>query len=197
MSAAAKDPAARRRRAVALVTVLLGAGLLAGAWIAVEPSRPAFALVVTMMTVGLVPFLGEWAARHLPRPAVAVASWEGRIFRWMGVWRVIRILDAVGWNRAVGRGAGAISGREGLRDLDRSTRGSIAAHGIGALIHLVLAGALAAIGHLLVAALVLLGGAVFHAYPVMIQRAVRLRLAPVLARAHAHPQYLDSQGPTG
>ncbi len=181
MSAPA-DPGRGRRRATSAVVGVVGILLLVGAWTAVGPHHPVFALVVTMMSFGLVPFLGRPLARHLPRWLIDVPPTERMLHRVMGVGVVMRVLDAVRWNKSLGRGRGTAGTRAGLRAVDRHTRESLAAHGVGALVHAGAAAAAAMAGAWDVAGLVLFGGLAVHVYPVLIQRAVRLRLAPLLTR---------------
>ncbi|GEM_PF-5735841 len=76
-------------------------------------------------------------ARHLPRWLVDAHPSERRLHRILLVPQVISLLDAVGWNAFIGRRRGSGSTREVLRAIERSTRGNIAAHGVGAGVHLV------------------------------------------------------------
>lgn len=174
--------AVRSRRAVSATVGVLGTVLLVTAWEAIGPDRPVFAVVVGMLSFGLVPFVGDAVAPHLPRWLVDAQPRERRLHRILLVPQVISLLDAVGWNTFIGRRPGSGSTREGLRAIERSTRGNIAAHGVGAGVHLVVGIACAVGGSADVALLVLALGAVMHVWPVLIQRAVRLRLMPLLAR---------------
>ncbi len=176
------DPGRGRRRATSAVVGAIGVLLQIGAWATVGPRHPVFALVVTMTSFGLVPFLGRPLAPHLPRWLLDVPPGERVLHRLLGIGLVMRVLDAVRWNASLGRGRGTAGTRAGLRAVDRHTRESLAAHGVGALVHAGAAVAPAAAGAWGVAGLVLFGGLAAHVYPVLIQRAVRLRLAPLLAR---------------
>lgn len=177
-----RRPGARGRRLTSAVVGTAGISLLVGAWHAIGPRHPAFALVVSMLSFGLVPFVGDALAPRVPRWLREAPQRERVLHRALFVPQIGRALDAIGWNAFVGRPRGAGGTREALRGIERSTRGNLAAHGTGLAVHLLAAIASAVAGAPGVAALVLATAVPLHLYPILIQRAVRLRLARVLAR---------------
>lgn len=177
-----RPPAARRRRFTSAVVGSAGLALLACSRSAIGPRYPVLAPVSAMLSFALVPFVGATIAPRLPRWTTDAPPCEAAVHRWLLLPQVMVVLDAIGWNTSIGRGRGAASTRAGLRDIDRSTRESIAAHGAGLVLHLVVTLLCLATRSRRQGVAVLSLGVVMHLYPVMIQRAVRVRLGPLLAR---------------
>ena len=107
---------------------------------------------------------------RLDGPWFGVGRRERTWHRRAGVDGYRRMLRAVGWEAVVGRVRGFDGRRAGLPGLDRHTRLSEASHLLGGAAALVLLGADGR-GALLAVAL--------HAHPVLLQRALRARIAVV------------------
>ncbi len=106
-----------------------------------------------------------------------VSGREHRWHRYLGVGLFRRVLRAVGWDGVVGRVRRFDGTRAGLAVLDRHTRLSEASHlagvaaGVAAALVALAAGRPASAARRLALALVL------HTHPVLLQRAVRARIA--------------------
>jgi hypothetical protein len=111
-----------------------------------------------------------------------VSPREVRVYRALGALGFMRLLRAIGWERAMRIGQTFEMKRATLADYERATRHGENAHALLFVATLVGALGLAAAGEV-AGALWLVGmGVVFHVYPVMLQRTQRARLQPLLAR---------------
>ena len=70
--------------------------------------------------------------------------------------------------------------KAGLPFRARAARGGASAHGASFVIHIILAGVALFTGYQWGAVWILLPGVVLHLYPVLLQRAILLRLQPLL-----------------
>lgn len=95
------------------------------------------------------------------------------------------LLDVSGWNRHVLKPLRGFSGkRAGLLSLEQGVQASVVSHGVCFGIHVLLAAlALFSRRPWSAALWMLLPGVVFHLYPVLLQRALMLRLQPLLDKA--------------
>ncbi len=141
-----------------------------------------------LVAVALHAGLMRWAVDALPavNPALRqrwfrVKTWEPGLYRRLGAYRFMRLLRAVGWEDFRRDAVGFTGRREALARLERATREAETNHmliGSGGL--LLALGAVkrrywdAALWQVILVT-------VLHAYPVMLQRTLRARLA----RGHA------------
>jgi hypothetical protein len=94
------------------------------------------------------------------------------------------LLERSGWNRRLAEPMRGFDGsRAGLRSLERSVQGAASAHGTCFAIHALLAAVALFTGHRWGALWMLLPGVVPHLYPVLLQRAIMLRLQPLLDKS--------------
>jgi hypothetical protein len=84
--------------------------------------------------------------------------------------------------------------RAGLPLRAQAARGGASAHGASFAVHLVLAALAFFTGYPWGAVWILLPGVVLHLYPALLQRAILLRLEPLLR--HAEGQSLEARGPS-
>lgn len=118
-----------------------------------------------------------WA---LPLPLRAgwfwVRPWEAPLYRRLGVYGYMRLLRAAGWERLRREAQGFGGTRATLRHYERRTREAEFSHVLlgGITLGLALLSGLRGQGD--TAAWLLATGLFFHAYPVMLQRALRERL---------------------
>lgn len=173
----------------AAFTLVLIALLIVG-WAVIGPQSPVYVFVVTAGTFGLAPFIGGPAERWLwsnPTAAKAfvVGPHEVRWWRLLGVAAFDRLLELCRWNRLM---ADRFDGtRAGLPSFSRAVRSSMTAHGLGFLVHLVLAVAALAAGHP-GSALAIFGlGLPLHLYPAALQRMILWRLQQLPATLRPVP----------
>lgn len=123
-----------------------------------------------------------------------VRDWESPIYRRLGVWWSMRLLRRIGWERIM-RGARPFAGtRESLTTLDRATQMSEFGHSILAIFGTVLAATAVGVRAFDAAAWLFGLTVLLHAYPILLQRAVRSRIqrvrrteARLTCRARPHP----------
>jgi hypothetical protein len=113
---------------------------------------------------------------------------ERALHRLVGVEIFGRMLERSGWNR---RNAWLMQGlpltKARLAWRAEAARGGIAAHGACFAVHVLLAGLALGTGHPWGAALLVAPGVILHLYPALLQRALLLRLEPLLrAEASRH-----------
>ncbi len=168
------------RKPYAVVIVLSGAAAVAGvAWAAGDAlglDSFAFAWVTHFLLMLWMSAILAALPPRLDGPWYRVRSWEPRWYRRLGVWHFMRLLRAVGWERAM-RGRRAFDGtRASLAGLDRDTRGSECGHLVLAVVGVVLVMVVGAVrGWAAVTWLAVLT-IVLHGYPVLLQRAMRHRV---------------------
>ena len=160
------------------------AGLLVVCWFARGPDHPVYGLLTASWTLVLGPVLAAPVMLRLPDRWFHVRAGEHRLHRALGVGAFAWLLDRSGWNRHVALPMRGFTGaRAALRALDLSVRGALSAHGAGFALHLALAALALVTGHPWGAAWILLAGAIVHLYPALLQRAILLRLQPMLERS--------------
>ena len=158
-----------------LVGLLFSGGLAVAGWLAIGPDHFVYAVVsqVGFMFTGLLigPILVDVARIRYP-----VAPTEARIFTFLGSGLLLSFLRAIGWNNVIAKMRqqrdGTIAPRQFLRGTELSETGHLI--GLVATAILVMIAALAS--HPRGATQVLLIGVLLHAYPVMIQRMLRIRI---------------------
>ena len=124
--------------------------------------------------------------RPLPRQWFRVPDGERVLHRVLGVGIFWRLLDVIGWNRLITRMRAFSGTKAGLVSLEQSARAGAIAHGICFAIHAVLAVCALSTKHPWSGALwMLLPAVIPHVYPVLMQRAILLRLQPLLDNAAA------------
>jgi hypothetical protein len=147
-------------------------------------AAPWYAMGVTWGTCALVPAVPAPAlVRRVPPQWFRVPTGERLIYRIAGVEIFGWLLDVSGWNRLITPMRG-FSGKAGLLSLEQHARAGAIAHGICFAIHVLLAVLALFSRHPLSGALwMLLPGVVVHLYPVLLQRAIMLRLQPLLDKS--------------
>jgi hypothetical protein len=154
-------------------------------WFVFGPGNPWYAVMVAWGTCSLEPAVFAPVFRRAPRQWFRVPTGERLIHRIAGVEIFGWLLDVSGWNRLITPMRG-FSGKAGLLSLEQHARAGAIAHGICVAIHVLLA-ALAFFRKdpwtralWSAARWMLLPGVVVHLYPVLLQRAMILRLQPLL-----------------
>lgn len=124
-------------------------------------------------------------APRLEGPCFEVSAREVHLYRALGALRFMRILRAIGWERAMRVGESFELKRATLVDYERATRHGENAHAILFVLTLLASIAMALCGAGSGVPWLVGMGVVFHVYPVMLQRTQRARLQPLLARSGA------------
>lgn len=166
----------RAQDAAALVSALLAGVLLVAGWYAIGADRPMYAAVVAGTTLPLGAFTGDAVARRLPESWVQVSSTELTWHRRLGVGPFARLLGLIGWNRVVAGMRDFDGTRAGLPRLDRAVRGSLAGHGTGLHVHVVLSVIALPAGHPWGSLWIVLAGLPLHLWPMLLQRSTLWRL---------------------
>lgn len=182
-----RDPQQRRRtlaeEAVGVGALVLLCSVAAYGWKVIGSDNPIYAVMIACGTFGLGPWIGKPLEHRAPGGWFRAHPAERRPLRLLGVPAFGRLLEASGWNRMVAGPMRDFDGsRGGLPNLERHLRGTMSAHGVGFLAHLLLSLAAAAAGHLLSALWLLLPGVVLHLYPTLLQRWISLRIRPLRRR---------------
>jgi hypothetical protein len=164
--------------------MLSWAGMLVVLWFALGPSHPYYALLVIAWTWLLGPGVAGPVMRLLPRRWFRVPAGERVLHHMLGVGIFGRLLDRSGWNRRFAEPMRGFDGsRAGLLSLERSVRGAACAHGTCFGIHVLLTAVALFTGHRAAALWMLLPAVIPHLYPVLLQRAIMLRLQPLLDKS--------------
>lgn len=166
--------------------MLFAAGVLMFSWMLRGPDHPIYGLLVAAWTFGLGAGVAVPVMLRVPSRWHHVPTGERALHVMLGV-------DAFGWmlarsgysRRFVHAGWGFAINRAGLRFRAQAAQGGACAHGACFVIHLVLAVIALFTRHPWGALWILLPGVVIHLYPVLLQRAILLRLQPLLANSSA------------
>jgi hypothetical protein len=151
-------------------------------WFTRGPDHPFVALFTAICTFALTPGVAVPLVRRLPVRWYGVPAGERLLHRVLGVGFFGRLLERSGWNRNNAYLPTSLTrGRLPLR-VD-AARGGMAAHGFCFAIHVLLSAAALFTGHAWGALGILLPGVFIHLYPVLLQRAVMLRLRPLLEKS--------------
>lgn len=145
-------------------------------WVVIGPHHPAFPWVFSAGLFGILGLTGQWPDSLVPRWATATTQrtlHRARLFR---VPTALRALDRVGWNGALGRRGSRVHGRAGVVVIRANATQSLIAHGVGALIHLLVAMSAALVGAWWSALIVLSLGVLLHLMPVAMQRYILARI---------------------
>lgn len=182
-----REPQQRRRtvaeEAVGVGTLVLLCAVAAYGWNAIGPDNPIYAVMITCGTFGLGPWIGKPLERRAPGDWFRAHPVERQPLLLLGVPAFGRLLEASRWNRMVADPMRDFGGsRDDLPDLERHLRGTMGAHGVSFLIHLLLSLAATATGHLAGALWLLLPGVILHLYPTLLQRWISLRIHPLRHR---------------
>jgi len=165
-----------------VATLLVGGGVLVlcAAGIGVRSALFAFELHFVAMAVAVL--LDKLIAPELRGPRFDVRAGEVRIFELLGVRVFQRFLNAIGWNRLL-RDPRVFDGtRATLASYERATRHGENAHAWIFVVMLAPIGAALLRGWWDAALWIGSMSVLFHAYPVMLQRTMRVRLRELLAR---------------
>lgn len=173
------DPRAAGRTALGM------GGLAALLWFFMGPDNPLVSPVVLFGTANLGLAAIPWALR-VPRRWYHVPRGERLLHLLLGVPVFGWLLDVSGWNRKFALPMRQLKiTRAALPRLLVNIHAAEGAHAIGFVPHVALAGLALATGHAPGALWILLPGIVLHFYPVLLQRWMTLRVAPLLCRARA------------
>lgn len=169
------------------IGTLIMAGTLIVCWLARGPDHPIFGLLVAAWTLVLGTVLAIPVMLRLPAAWFRVPAGEHVLHRMLGVSAFGSLLDRSGWNRRVAIPMRGFNGTKAtLRSLELSLRAGASGHGACFAIHLLLAAFAFFTGHGWGALWIVLGGVVFHLYPMLLQRSIMLRLQPVLDKSRHH-----------
>lgn len=155
---------------------------LAFVWIAVGPDSLFFAVVMFGCSFGssaiFIPF-----GHSLPSGCYEVPRSERRLHRALGVPIFATLLELSGWNRFVIEPARKLRvDRASMHQLRISVRGAMGLHALCFAAHLPLALLALVTGHFTAVLWIMVPGVILHLYPVLLQRAMLLRLEPLLHR---------------
>jgi hypothetical protein len=165
--------------------VLVSGAVLTFLWFDVKPG-PMYGLLLTMWTFLVGPGMAVPVMLRLPPVWFHIPAGERVLHRIIGVDVFGRLLAGSGYNRRVVHPQWGFSiNRAGLSARALAARGGASAHGASFIIHIVLAALALVRGYPWGAVCILLLGVVFHLYPVLLQRAILLRLQPLLRPAGA------------
>lgn len=165
----------------AAVLVCAPPAMLATMWVPLGPDHPALAANFAVLTFGILGIAGPWPFRFAPRSLLTPRPSAAAVLARLGIPRVLRALDAIGWNRLLGRGRHEQSGRAGLATIRAKVSDSLSTHALGCAHHLAAALAVTAAGAWASAAVLVFSGAILHGIPVLLQRYTLARLAAVPA----------------
>jgi hypothetical protein len=161
--------------------MLIVGGMLVFLWFAGKPDHPAYGLLVAVWTFILGPGVAIPVLVRLPPRWFRVFAGERVLHRIAGVEAFGWLLTHSGYNRRLVYPQWGFSiNRAGLPLRAQAAKGGASAHGACFVIHVVLAGVALCAGHTRGAVWILLPGVVLHLYPVLLQRAILLRLQPLL-----------------
>ncbi len=163
-------------------SMLLYGGVLILLWAERGPNNPFYALMLAAWTFILGPGVAIPVMRRVPQRWHHVPAGERTLHRIMGVDAFGRMLAWSGYNRRFVHPNWRFTiNRAGLPLRAQAARGGAAAHGACFLIHLALTVLALVAGYRWGALWLLVPGVVIHFYPVMLQRAIILRLQPLMA----------------
>ena len=138
-------------------------------------------------TLPLGPVVAVPVMLRLPARWFHVPTGEHLLHRILGVGVFGWLLDRSGWNRHVALPWRGFNGtRATLRTLELSVRAGASGHGACFAVHILFAAFALFTGHPWGAVWILQGVAV-HLYPVLLQRAIMLRLQPLLGHRTTEP----------
>jgi hypothetical protein len=164
-------------------TALAMGGAAVLLWFVLGPDNPFVAVVVTggTMNLGLVAIP---LAVRIPQRWYQVPRAERVLHGLLGVSLFGRLLDLSGWNRRVALPMRQLTvAKASLPRLLVQIHASEGAHAIAFIPHVALALLALATGHSGGALWILLPGVLVHLYPVLLQRAMSLRVAPLVRKA--------------
>ena len=177
--------------------MLLNAGVLAFLWSRGKADHPMFGLLVAIWTFVLGPGVAIPVMVRLPPRWFHVRASERTVHRMLGVDAFGWLLERSGYNRRhVHPMWGFSMNRAGLALRAQAARGGASAHGASFVIHVVLAALAVFTGYPWGVVWILLPGVVLHLYPVLLQRAILLRLQPLLSRSGAAERLPEASAPT-
>jgi hypothetical protein len=174
-----KQPDPREAQGITLLTGAMAVAL----WVVLGGGNPLVALMVTLCTANLGVAVIPLALR-IPARWYRVAEGERWLHLALGVPAFGWLLDRSGWNRKVALPMRRLTiSKANLPRLLVNIHAAEGAHAIAFVPHVVLAGLAYATGHAWGVLWILLPGMVLHLYPVMLQRWMTLRVAPLVRRS--------------
>jgi hypothetical protein len=149
---------------------------------------PAFAFTMHFVLMAGAVYVDKLLAPRLDSPRFEVSARELRLYRRLGVVAFMRILQRIGWHRAM-RDPTVFDGtRRTLSSYERATRHGENAHAWLFVIALAPTAWALAHGWWDAAFWIFSMSVAFHLYPVMLQRTQRARLLELLRRRKASPR---------
>ncbi|WP_194861338.1 hypothetical protein [Dietzia sp. SYD-A1] len=146
------------------------------AWLVIGPHHPVFPWAFSAGVLGILGVMGPVPEAMIPRWVTATTQRTIHRARLFGIPSVLRALDRVGWNRALGRRVNSCHGRTGLVEIRARATQSLVAHGVGAGIHAAVGIPLVFAGAWWSAVIVVVLGVGVHLVPVAMQRYVLARV---------------------
>lgn len=166
--------------------MLVNAGVLMFLWSRGKADHPMYGLLVAIWTGLLGPGMAIPVMLRLPPRWFRVPAGERVFHRMLGVGVFGWLLERSGYNRRLAHAMWGFSmNRAGLPFRAQAARGGASAHGASFVIHIVLAALALFTGYPWGTVWILLPGVVLHLYPVLLQRAILLRLQPLLRNSGA------------
>ena len=166
-------------------TAYVMGGLAAVLWAVMGPDNPLVGAAVTFGTANLGLAVVPLALR-LPEGSYRVPPGERFLHLALGVPAFGWLLDKSGWNRKVALPMRNLKvGKASLQRLLVNIHAAEGAHAIAFLPHVALALLAYATGHVPGALWILMPGVILHLYPVLLQRWMTLRVAPLVRRSSA------------
>jgi hypothetical protein len=163
--------------------MLVYGGVLAFLWSRGKAGDPLYGLLVAGWTWVLGLGLAAPVMLRLPPRWFRVPEGERVVHRMLGVGVFAWLLERSTYNRRhVHPMWGFSINRAGLPLRAQAARGGASAHGASFVVHLVLAALAFFTGYPWGAVWILLPGVVLHLYPALLQRAILLRLQPLLPK---------------
>ncbi len=177
------DSMATFRSAWYRLALLVFAGILTLWWIGQGPGNPLYGVALAWGTSSLEPAIPARVLGLVPRAWSRVPESERVLHRMVGVGLFARLLEASGWNHLIRPLRGFTGNKAGLLSLEEHARSGAVAHGLCLAIHIILAILALFRAHPWSGAFwTLFPATIVHLYPLLLQRAMILRLQPLLVR---------------
>jgi hypothetical protein len=145
-------------------------------------ASPIFAFEAHFIGMACAVYVDKFLVPRLDGRWFEVSPREVRVYRALGSLGFMRLLRAIGWERAMRVGEKFEMKRATLFDYERATRHGENAHALLFVLTLLASVPMALCGAGAGVPWLVGMGVVFHVYPVMLQRTQRARLQPLLAR---------------
>lgn len=159
-----------------VASAVLSVLFVVSAWLVIGPHHPVFPWAFSAGVFGILGVMGPVPEAVIPRWVTTTSQRTIPRARLFGIPSTLRVLDRVGWNRALGRRGNSGRGRAGLVGIRADAMQSQIAHGVGAGIHALVAIPLVFVSAWSSAVIVVVLGVLVHLLPVAMQRYVLARV---------------------